>query len=781
MLLFSAPREVTVKVIVPDREGMRRTVEAGLGIDNYIHETGEVRGVIQTGNLERLRRLGYPVEILPDEDARRLAEEAKEPSGYPTHAQYVSFMVNTANTYPSIAKLDTFGYSVNGRPLLMMKISDNVTVDEGEPEFCFISTMHGDEPVGFVFLWWFIDSLTRRYATNTRIKRMVDSCEIYINPLLNPDGYVSMTRANANGADLNRDFPVPDGTYGDDTNYPVQTESNALITWARNRRISYTINFHGGALCVNYPWDYDVTRTTDDSLYKFISLYYSIKNTPMWNSATFPRGITNGYDWYEVNGSMQDWTYWLCGDLHVTVELGDTKTPTYSTLPSLWANNYEAFCSAVEVTLNHAVQGTITDSITGAPLAATVLINTNGKETYSSAVNGYYHRILLPGNYSITYSRPGYRSKTHTVTVPDTGRVTRNVQLVPRNLTYVYQSNLESNNGGLTTQSFGTNPQDWEYGASSVGIIPAYSGTRVWATKLSAQYSNQSKSRLRLTGISLPNVDSLTLSYWQWYSFQQVSSGLYHDGGNIKIRRTTGDSTIVSPTPGYDGTLSSSNVFLPGQQGYADTSLAKVWKEVVVNLNSWRGQTIEINWDFGSSSTNVQAGWFIDDISIYYPTANIIGIEIRKGGPTGPLYSTTSWAIGTIAPSTSVVMSTGDCAYIKNTGTVEIDLRLRALSSGWTLASTAGRDSIVIMGLFDLVTSPPVAADFVSPTDVLTTSYRTAGATNSEPFASTDANGVDITVGSGRYLFLLFRAPTINNLSAQQTITISVEAITSAR
>lgn len=47
-----------------------------------------------------------------------------------------------------LASLHTMGRSVQGRELWYMKISDNVAMQEDEPEVRFSSTMHGDEPVG---------------------------------------------------------------------------------------------------------------------------------------------------------------------------------------------------------------------------------------------------------------------------------------------------------------------------------------------------------------------------------------------------------------------------------------------------------------------------------------------------------------------------------------------------------------------------------------------------------------------------------------------------------
>jgi murein tripeptide amidase MpaA len=78
--------------------------------------------------------------------------------------------------------------------------------------------MHGDEVTGYVLMLRLIDYLLSNYQTDARIKKLIDSTEIWINPLANPDGTYAAgntdisgaTRANANGYDLNRNFPDPE-------------------------------------------------------------------------------------------------------------------------------------------------------------------------------------------------------------------------------------------------------------------------------------------------------------------------------------------------------------------------------------------------------------------------------------------------------------------------------------------------------------------------------------------------------------------------------------------
>ena len=268
--------------------------------------------------------------------------------------------------------------------------------------------------------------------------------------------------------------------------------------------------------------------------------------------------------------------------------------------------------------MNHGVHGIVTDSVSGAPLAVDVEIIGLEQKKYSSPVHGYYHRILLPGNYDLKFTRRGYYSKTLSVTVPDSGLEHLDVQLAPMNPIYVYQTDFESDSGGFTTAVL-PDIQDWRYGTPGQGIIPPYSGSKVWGTILNGDYNNTSQSRLILSGINLPDVDSLRLAYRQWFSFQNIASGEYHDGGNLKIWLSSTDSTILTPTPGYDFPMSTWNRLIPEQNAFAGLNQRKWWHEVEVDLTPWAGETVDISWDFGSSSVNTQVGWYIDDVAIFFP------------------------------------------------------------------------------------------------------------------------------------------------------------------
>ena len=135
---------------------------------------------------------------------------------YPTYSQYVAKMQSFATDYPNLCSLESIGTTPNGRELYIVKISDNVTTKEAEPEFFYSSSMHGDELAGYPLMIRLIDHLLSNYATDSEIADLVNSTEIYINPLANPDGTYGAagsntinnpTRSNSSGQDLNRNYP----------------------------------------------------------------------------------------------------------------------------------------------------------------------------------------------------------------------------------------------------------------------------------------------------------------------------------------------------------------------------------------------------------------------------------------------------------------------------------------------------------------------------------------------------------------------------------------------
>ncbi len=193
--------------------------------------------------------------------------QAMEWETYPTYTQYDSIMQVFLSQYPSLCRLDTIGTSINGRLVFALKISDNPGLDEDEPEVFYTSSMHGDETGGFVLMLRLADYLLKNYNKDTRVRNMVDNLQIWINPLANPDGtyttgnaITSPVRYNANGVDLNRNFPDPF------LPHEVQEKENKdMIKFMRKHKFVISANFHSGEEVVNYPWDRWLTKYHADN------------------------------------------------------------------------------------------------------------------------------------------------------------------------------------------------------------------------------------------------------------------------------------------------------------------------------------------------------------------------------------------------------------------------------------------------------------------------------------------------------------------------------------
>ena len=107
-------------------------------------------------------------------------------------------------------------------------------------------------------------------------------------------------------------------------------------------------NFHGGSEVVNYPWDTSDQTFPLEDLVRRLSLDYSSRVPYIFNSTEFRNGITKGYDWYEVNGGMQDWSVQWYNDLQLTIELDRKKWPSYSTCAVKYKENRDALLNLIE-------------------------------------------------------------------------------------------------------------------------------------------------------------------------------------------------------------------------------------------------------------------------------------------------------------------------------------------------------------------------------------------------------------------------------------------------
>ncbi len=346
----SNAKEIYFRFNISEKSELNKLTKV-VSIDYVKHN--RVKAYATPQQLKKLKNLGYKVTILPPPGklikprmAKSLAE-LRDWDYYPTYDQYVQMMWDFEADYPELCEIENIGQSVEGRDILFVKISDNVDVQENEPEFMFTATMHGDELAGYVLMLRLIDYLLSNYESNPEVTNLVNNIEIWINPLANPDGTYhggnnsvwEAQRFNANYVDLNRNFPDPeDGPHPDGNEW--QPETIAMMDLAEEHTYVHSANFHGGAEVINYPWDTWNNLPADDEWYIDISKAYA--DTVFANSTgSYFTGISNtgyirGYVWYSINGGRQDYMNYFQACREVTIELSNVKMLPENELQAHW-------------------------------------------------------------------------------------------------------------------------------------------------------------------------------------------------------------------------------------------------------------------------------------------------------------------------------------------------------------------------------------------------------------------------------------------------------------
>ncbi len=395
---------------------------------------------------------------------------------YPTYEAYEDMMFQFAADHPDRCEIITLGTLPSERKIMIAHLNNGS--GEGKPKFLYTSTIHGDETTGWILMLRLIDYLLEN-PDEPEVQNIMDNIDLYIGPNTNPDGTYhagnnnvnGATRYNANGIDMNRNYPDPHGSQHPDGE-AYQTETLWFMQLAEDIPFVMGANYHGGAEVMNYPWDNTHTLHADDEWYKLISHEYADLthevNPNYMND--FNNGITNGAQWYMIGGGRQDYMngYAQCREL--TIECSNTKLPNPNQLPTFWDINKNSIFTFMTQCL-YGIHGTVTDAANGQPLHATITI-TNHDDSFSIVEShlpaGDYHRPIKGGTYDVTYSCNGYYPQTFTITVSDGETVIQDVQLEAGEglIPDFNASSTDVTLGGsvnFTDNTWGANLVSWEW------------------------------------------------------------------------------------------------------------------------------------------------------------------------------------------------------------------------------------------------------------------------------------------------------------------------------
>ena len=385
-----------------------------------------------------------------------------------TYQQIIDLADSLASAFPTICKKIIFGYSMQNRQCAALKISDNVDVDEPEAEVFFDGGIHGDEIGGPENIIRFARDLCLQYGTNPTITNLINTREIWLYLMVNPDGRYNMSRYNANGVDLNRDWAYMWDAWGGSTGACSQIESKNLRSCMYSNQFVVHTTYHSGTEFISCPWSYRPDQPLDwNHIIQLAGLYSSVSG---YSNLQYGQGY-NGM--YAINGSTKDGNYGIMGSVAWTMEISNSKQPPASQIMQYYNWNYPSMIAMIEYA-GYGLEGIVTDATTNDPVTAYVFVN-NYYPTYTDPTAGDYHKYVLPGTYSITVVANGYQSQTiNNVVVTANNSTHTNFQLQPGGGHYVYRfasSQIPDNNyadEGLTPAVIGV-PDNVNYSIGKNG------------------------------------------------------------------------------------------------------------------------------------------------------------------------------------------------------------------------------------------------------------------------------------------------------------------------
>lgn len=399
--------------------------------------------LLQTAGLSpEHRRWAAPLSIA-------LNQGLEIPTGYHDLSAIEASLMATAAAFPNLAQLVDVaavygpGSTFEGRPIYALKISDNVSVDEDEPNVLIVGLHHCREIINPEIALDIIFQLTTGYGSDPIITDLVDNNEIWIAPVWNPDGleYVWNTndlwrknrspQVGAIGVDLNRNYDLgfnsscsgssnPSSSTYKGTAPESEAETQTMVAFSRSRRFAKVLDFHssGREVLLSYtcsPLDPLIEGFND-------SEGVALANIISWGTRD-----------PSAEGEHQQWQIKETSAYSYLIETGTTFQPAHASAMTEAALTWPLVKAFLERDV--PLRGNVTDASNGSPVVASLtiagVVSQQGETRYSEAQFGRYHLFLPAGSHQVSFSAPGYAASTHTVAVGASGETVLDVSLTP--------------------------------------------------------------------------------------------------------------------------------------------------------------------------------------------------------------------------------------------------------------------------------------------------------------------------------------------------------------
>lgn len=302
-----------------------------------------------------------------------------------SYAELERDLLDLENTYPDLGKVYDIGDSLEGRNIYALKISDNVLSDEDEAETLFVGCHHAREWISVEVPFLLGKYLLENYHLDVSIKNLVDQSEIWIIPLVNPDGleysihFYRYWRKNMRdngdgtyGVDLNRNYGFQWGfdNVGSSPNSSSEVyrgpapfsepESQAIRDLFAQHEFMSLVSYHSYSQVILYPWGYTSEPTDQDELFSDLASNMSQRMQAV--NGRYYRFGGGSYSLYTTNGTTIDWSFGTYGIPSFTFELPPSSSQqgeffnAEEDIQPIFQENLQAALYLIEWTIGNAPQ-----------------------------------------------------------------------------------------------------------------------------------------------------------------------------------------------------------------------------------------------------------------------------------------------------------------------------------------------------------------------------------------------------------------------------------------
>ena len=199
---------------------------------------------------------------------------------YDSYEEIVRRLTEIQRVHSDIVSLEVIGESCEHRSILTVKISGK---SKQRSNILFTGGIHGNEKVSVYMVLRLIEVLVQGYGHDQRVRNLIDRSDIYLIPVINPDGYTRSKRVNARGVDLNRNFAVGfprKRIFSGWNKWPFyagpfpysEPETRAVLSLIQRVTFSVSLSFHSTGGFIGYCYGYTRGKAPDINILKSIAV-----------------------------------------------------------------------------------------------------------------------------------------------------------------------------------------------------------------------------------------------------------------------------------------------------------------------------------------------------------------------------------------------------------------------------------------------------------------------------------------------------------------------------